>query len=204
MPSLNALHILTLLLPLAYTQNTITLSGSTINGKYCPGAGLDAAVVNGATSGVCCVAGSIQVSDCPGWPICTGPTTSVPPPQCSETISFTATDYDARISSAVASLSSQGIVYVSGGGEVNIQSNGPDSTAQGTENETEGTATATATESDASGSSGASGSQASGSSGSAASASQSGGAAGGMATGGASLVPFGLLGLGVLGLAAYL
>ncbi|KPI35491.1 uncharacterized protein AB675_11003 [Cyphellophora attinorum] len=117
MPLLHPLYLLPLLLPLAYTQTT-TKSGTNVNGQYCPGAALGASINDGvANGGACCVAGTIYLSDCPGWPICTGPTTSVPPPQCSETIPLTASDYSARVSSAVASLSSQGIIYVSNGGE---------------------------------------------------------------------------------------
>ncbi|KAJ4300852.1 hypothetical protein N0V90_002940 [Kalmusia sp. IMI 367209] len=67
---------------------------------------------------LCCVGATlvdINLSTCPGWPLCTGPATASqepqPPLSCAEVIPVTASDYDEKISKASASLEASGTHY---------------------------------------------------------------------------------------------
>ena len=182
----------------------ITITGSSnFNGQDCPGV-----IALNDPDNYCCVGGTPFVSVCEGWPICgSNPTTtSGGVGGCVASVPFSASDYSALVSSAVASGS--GTVTVSGNGGATTgqagESGQPGESGQSGESgapaETstaggEGAATAATTA--------AASSSAAKSSSSAVSSKSSGGGAAAFATAGAML-PLGVIGGGLLGLAALL
>lgn len=84
---------------LAVAYATPQATGTGDKGQACPGS------IQGNGGGVddnyCCVGGSAQVSNCPGWPICSGaPTTTAKPVSCATKITLTDSDYFELVSSA--------------------------------------------------------------------------------------------------------
>ena len=177
--------------PAGTTQN---FNGNDSNGgQSCPGV-LVATGNGGSQSSYCCVGGTLLLSTCPGWPICQGPATTTTPeggPSCAAKIDVSATDYSAAVSSASASF------YGGGGGA----SSGSASASEGASGSS-GSSGAAETASSVSASAASAGSSAA-SSASAAASSAKGGAAAAMATDGAVL-KMGVVGAGLLGLAALL
>lgn len=145
----------------------------------CPGAN-----VQDGTSSYCCVGGTVIVSTCPGWPICTGEATTTGGVEgCITKVPFTQSDYSQVVSSAAASIS---------GG-----SSGGESTSEGGSSAAEtgsgGSTMATST----------GGARSSGSSAASSAASSASSAAGAAPTSIAMPLSFGVAG-GLLGLAALL
>ncbi|KAF4450456.1 hypothetical protein F53441_6455 [Fusarium austroafricanum] len=66
------------------------------NNKNCPGVLHN----DGNNTPYCCIGGRLDLSTCPGWPICTGPTREPKPLSCFTEIPFSATDYNSLVKSA--------------------------------------------------------------------------------------------------------
>lgn len=81
--------------------------GSFVDGIFCPGVLQDVRITDSATDGSCCVGGELTLSNCLGWPICTGPTSFNPGTttlSCATVIPLSASDYRQLISSASVSF----------------------------------------------------------------------------------------------------
>ncbi|KAI8676068.1 hypothetical protein NCS57_00510200 [Fusarium keratoplasticum] len=120
-------------------------------GTKCPGV----LQVTGDNDGHCCVGGTLNLSTCKGWPLCSGRQTAAPEPtsiSCATKIPLTASDY----SSLIESASSR---YLKASGEAEPSSTGESSMPLATsteETDTEGTSTEGANDQEGSTSSGAS------------------------------------------------
>ncbi|KAK9444211.1 hypothetical protein VB005_01958 [Metarhizium brunneum] len=82
--------------------NGKTMGGGSSSGVTCPGV-LHATANSQGSNTYCCVGGTLNLSNCPGWPACTGPTSFDPKSttlSCASTVPLTASDYNARVSSA--------------------------------------------------------------------------------------------------------
>ncbi|KAF9768203.1 hypothetical protein IL306_014526 [Fusarium sp. DS 682] len=76
-----------------FAQTTI-VTGE--NNKNCPG------VLNNSGDGkaYCCIGGTLDLSTCEGWPVCTGSSWEPKTHSCYTTIPVSASDYDSRVKSA--------------------------------------------------------------------------------------------------------
>ncbi|KAI8716039.1 hypothetical protein NCS52_00896500 [Fusarium sp. LHS14.1] len=120
-------------------------------GTKCPGV----LQVTGDNDGHCCVGGTLNLSTCKGWPLCSGRQTAAPEPtsiSCATKIPLTASDY----SSLIESASSR---YLKASDEAEPSSTGESSMPLATsteETDTEGTSTEGANDQEGPTSSGAS------------------------------------------------
>ncbi|KAH7002724.1 hypothetical protein EDB82DRAFT_241 [Fusarium venenatum] len=105
-------------------------------GTKCPGV----LQVTGDNDDHCCVGGTLNLSTCEGWPLCSGPHTAAPEPtsiSCATKIPLTANNY----SSLIESASSR---YLKASGEAEPSSTGESSMPSATstkKTDTEGTST---------------------------------------------------------------
>lgn len=93
-----AAFYLTSLARLAHSKD---VDSTRVSGRECPG--VIKFTGSGSDDGYCCVGGDLTLSNCPGWPICTGPTTIDPRSttlSCATTVPLSAADYSSLVSSA--------------------------------------------------------------------------------------------------------
>ena len=101
---------------LAASAGLLALLAASVAARNCPGS-----IQNDGNSGndqYCCIGGHVTVSVCPGWPMCTGPTTVNPmaKPSCATKVPWTASNYDQLVSSASSRyLNAQGSITATGG-----------------------------------------------------------------------------------------